>query len=112
MRHLAFAIALAPVLALPALAAPALADQTQSAPPAPASPAPQAAYAVEKTPLETLGADPKARAAVEKHLPGLFQHPAYEMIKSMPLKAIQPYSQGKITDDILTAIQTDLDALR
>lgn len=78
---------------------------------APAAVAKAAHYSVASTPIADLGADPAARAAVEKQFPGLFQHSSYEMIKGMSLKAVAPYSQGAITDDKLAALQKDLDAL-
>ena len=34
------------------------------------------------------------------------------MIKTMSLKAIQPYSQGAITDEKLAALQAELDTLK
>lgn len=85
-------------------------------PPVPAqapstSPSPQARYSVDATPLETLEADPAAKALVIKHIGPIFDHSAYAMIKTMSLKAIQPYSQGAITDEKLAALQTELAAL-
>ena len=96
-------------LALAALAGPALA---QSAPAAPAATtAGSDAASVEKTPIEALAADPAKKAVLEKHLPGITSHQAYDMFKSMSLKEVQPMSQGAITDAALTAIQDDLNKL-
>ena len=88
-------------------------------PPAPAHaqapsspPAVQARYSVDATPLETLEADPAAKALVIKHIGPIFDHSAYAMIKTMSLKAIQPYSQGAITDEKLAALQVELAALK
>ncbi|MCA0369212.1 MAG: hypothetical protein LCH57_14320 [Proteobacteria bacterium] len=94
------------------------AAQAQTAPtPAPANtpsaaPNTQARYSVDTTPLETLEADPAAKALVVKHVGAIFDHSAYAMIKTMTLKAIQPYSQGAITDEKLAALQAELAALK
>lgn len=88
--------------------------QTPSATP-PAHSAPAAAqprFSVDNTPLETLEADPAAKALVIKHVGAIFDHSAYAMIKTMSLKAIQPYSQGAITDEKLAALQAELDTLK
>lgn len=74
--------------------------------------APQARYSVDTTPLETLEADPAAKALVIRHIGPIFEHSAYAMIKTMSLKAIQPYSQGAITDEKLAALQAELAALK
>ena len=62
-------------------------------------------------PIETLMANDAARAVVLKHMPGLDQHPAYDQMKSMSLRMIMPYSQGRITEETLNAIDADLAAL-
>lgn len=79
----------------------------EAAPP----PAPRDHYSVDTTPIETLEADPEARAMVAEHFPSLFNHPAYSMFKAMTLKAIAPHSQGSINEETLAALQADLDAL-
>lgn len=76
--------------------------------PAPAQAA--AAFSID-TPIETLVANDAARAVLERHLPGVTEHPAYDQFKSMSLKAVAPYSQGLITPEKLAAIDTDLKAL-
>ena len=60
------------------------------------------------TPIEQLVADEKAKAVLEKHLPGIDQHPAYGQFKSMSLRAVEPFSQGAITPEMLEQIQKDL----
>lgn len=72
----------------------------------------QPRVSIDATPIEVLEADADARALVIKHLGALFDHAAYPMIKSMTLKAIQPFSQGAITDEKLAALQADLDTLQ
>ena len=60
------------------------------------------------TPIETLMADEAAKAVIDKHVPGLAQHPAYDQFKAMSLKAIAPMSGGAITEETLAAIDADL----
>lgn len=63
------------------------------------------------TPIESLMANEAARAVVEAFVPGLEGHPAYSQFKGMSLRAVQPFSSGMITDDMLTNIETGLAAL-
>ena len=62
------------------------------------------------TPIETLMADKKAKAILIKHSGGqdMSQHPMYDQFKAMSLKAVAPFSQGMITDEMLTKINADL----
>jgi hypothetical protein len=95
-------------------------NSTASAPAAPAAtPAPAAAPTAPAavsfslaTPIEVLMADPRAKAVIDARLPLLATHPAYNLIKAMNLRQVQPHSQGLITDEILTAIAADLAAIR
>jgi hypothetical protein len=94
-------------------AAPALAQATAAAP-APATaaaPAPAAAGAlsVESTPIETIVANPAGKAVLDKDLPGLTTHEAYEQFKGMTLAQVAPMSQGAITPEALKTVQADLD---
>lgn len=87
------------------------AASAQTAPaPAPA-PAAHAAHPTIESTIEALYADPATKAVMEKHLPGMDKHPAYDQFKGMTLRAVAPYSQGHITDAIIAAIDTDLKAL-
>ncbi len=72
-----------------------------------AAEAPKAAFTVD-TPIEALLADAKAAAVLEKHLPGIAAHPAYEQIKGMSLVQVQPWSQGLITDETIAKVKEDL----
>jgi glucose/arabinose dehydrogenase len=90
----------------PAASAPAAAP----APAMPAAPAAPVALSLD-TPIEALMADPRAKAVLDARLPTLATHPAYNMIKAMNLRQVQPYSQGALTDEILAAIGTDLAAI-
>ena len=69
-------------------------------------------YSVETTPLEALEAAPAAQAAVRKHMPTIFEHPAYAMFKPMTLRELLPYSQGALTEERLKALQSDLEKLQ
>ena len=91
------------------LTAPAMAQDTAA--PAP-MPAPMAAAFTLDTPIEALMADGRAKAVVTTHLPGIDQHPAYEQFKAISLKAVAPFSQGLITDEVLAKIAADLAAIK
>lgn len=62
-------------------------------------------------PIETLMANEAAKAVVLKHLPGLDEHPAYGQMKAISLRAVMPYSQGRITEGMLDKIDAELKAL-
>jgi|TARA_R100000049_G_C1952106_1_gene100763 hypothetical protein len=66
-----------------------------------------AAYTLE-TPIETLMANETTKAIVLAELPGLDEHPAYSQFKALSLKAVQPFSQGMITDETLAKISAKL----
>jgi hypothetical protein len=82
--------------------------------PAPAAPmaAATGAMGVDKTPIETIVANPAAKAVLDKDLPGLTSHEAYDQFKGMTLTQLAPMSQGAITDDRLKVVQADLDKLK
>lgn len=56
-------------------------------------------------------ADHKAKAVLEKHIPGISTNPQMAMAKGMTLKMIAPMSGGKITPAILKAVEEDLKKL-
>jgi len=56
-------------------------------------------------------ADPKAKAVLEKHIPGIATNPQMAMAKGMSMKMIAPMSGGKITPAILKAIEEELKKL-
>ena len=70
----------------------------------------EAKFSVD-TPIEQLVADPAAKAVVEKHIPGIDQHPAYDQFKAMSLRQVAPYSEGLITEAMLNAMDAELKAL-
>jgi hypothetical protein len=99
-----------------------LAGQTAPAPtaapaPVPAAPAAAAPAAAGKftldTPIETIEADTKAKEVLTADLGmDVAQHPAYDSFKSMSLNQVAPMSGGKITDDVLKKVATDLAAIK
>ena len=95
-------------LAAAAMTAPALADDTATTTAATTT---AAAFSTD-TAIETLMADERAKAVVIKHIPGLDQHPAYEQFKALSLKALAPFSQGQINDELLGKIEADLAAIK
>ena len=94
-------------LALAAVTAPAAALAQD-----PATPAPAPAFSID-TPIETLMADERAKAVVIANLGGqdITQHPYYEQFKAMSLKELAPFSQGLITEEMLTKIAAELAAI-
>ena len=102
--------ALCALAAGPALAqgqAPATAAAQASAGAQPAA----AKLSVETTPIETIAADEKGKAALEKVLPGITSHPAYDQFKGFTLAQVAPMSEGAIGDDQLKAVQAELDQI-
>ena len=91
------------LIALPLLLAsvPALAQDDT------ATEAAESKFTIE-TPIEKLMTDEKAREVVLETLPDLDKSPYYGQIKGMSLKAVQPYSQGMITDEMLEEISAGL----
>lgn len=98
--------------ALAVVAMPAVAQKTAPAP-APAPAATTVAKFTLDTPIETLEADPAAKAVLTANLGGdLTQHPMYENFKGMTLNQLAPMSGGKITDDVLKKVGTELAAVK
>ncbi len=87
--------------ALALVAAPAAMAQT---PP----PAPAAAKLTIDSPIETIAADPKGKAILDAQFPGMLAHETYPMFKGMSLKQVQPYAQGKITDEQVAKVAAEL----
>ncbi|WP_423605622.1 hypothetical protein [Sphingomonas sp. MS122] len=96
-----------------ALLVPAIAiAQTAPAPAAPAEAAKPPAKFTLDTPIGELLANEQAKAVLDKDLPGLTQLPQLEMIKGLSLKQLQPYSDGKLTDELLAKTEADLAAIK
>lgn len=68
----------------------------------------EAAALTIDTPIADLMADERAKAVVDKHIPGIEAHPAYEQIKGFSLPMVQPFSEGAITDEMLAAVAAGL----
>ena len=85
------------------LASPALAQTTPA-------PAPTTEKLSIDWPIEALMADPVGKAVMDKEMPTLMSHPAYEQFKSMSLRQLQPYSGGAITDEKIAAVEAALEA--
>jgi hypothetical protein len=103
-----------PLMLGAALLVPAVAV-AQTAPAAPAAPAEAAKPAAKfnlDTPIGELLANDAAKAVLDKDLPGLTQLPQLEMIKGLSLKQLQPYSDGKLTDELLAKTEADLAAIK
>lgn len=64
------------------------------------------------TPIETIYADPAGAAVMEANLPGMNKHEMYDMFKAMSLRAVQPYSQGMLTDELMAKIEKELAAIK
>ncbi len=89
-----------------AVTAPAVAEDSAAAT------ATAAAFTID-TPIEVLMADERAKTLLNMHFGmDLATHPAYEQFKALSLKALAPFSQGLITEDMLTKISSDLAAIK
>jgi hypothetical protein len=78
---------------------------------APAAAAPAKA-SVETTTIGDLLDNPATKAVLEKDLPELVSDPRLPQAKGMTLEEVEPYSEGKIDDAKLAAVQKDLDAAK
>jgi hypothetical protein len=108
----AAAAALTVLAAAPAFAqAPAATPAPAAAPAAAPAPAASGALSVESSPIETIVANPAGKAVLDKDLPGLTTHEAYEQFKAMTLAQVAPMSQGAITPEALKTVQADLDKI-
>ncbi len=64
------------------------------------------------TPIQSLVADPAAKAVLDRELPGLTTHDRYEQFKGLSLKGLKPFSGGLISDERLQAVEAGLKALK
>jgi len=95
-----------------ALLVPAVAvAQTAPAPAAADAAKPAAKFNLD-TPIGELLVNEAAKGVLDKELPGLTQLPQLEMIKGLSLKQLQPYSDGKLTDELLAKTETSLAAIK
>jgi len=58
--------------------------------------------------LKQVLADPKAKAVLEKHIPGFSTHPLISMAMGMSLKTIAGFPQAGLSADKMKAILDDL----
>lgn len=93
----------------PAAAAPAAAPAPDANAPAPA---PAAARLTLDTPIETIMADAAGKAVIQANMPGVDQHPMYDMFKGLSLRQVQSYSEGRLTDAMMTKIAAELAAIK
>lgn len=100
--RIAASLVMAGLLTSPALA------RIPADPPAAATKAP--AFSAD-TPLETVIADPAAKAALNATLPNIAAHPSFDQFKSMSLRQLQPYAGGKISDEQIAKVDAALKAL-
>ncbi|WP_428149595.1 hypothetical protein [Brevundimonas sp.] len=61
--------------------------------------------------IKDLLANPETAAVIQKHLPGVAQHPALPQFQDYTLAQVAPMSGGAVTPAIIEAIDTDLKAL-
>jgi len=110
-----FIVALLVTIAAAPQAAPAK-PATPVTPAASAKPAPAAAPAATSftldTPIETLVADPAAKAVLDAEIPGITAHPMYEQFKTMSLTQLAPVSGGKLSDEALAKTKARLAAIK
>ncbi|MDG2532133.1 hypothetical protein P6144_00595 [Sphingomonas sp. HITSZ_GF] len=100
------------IAALLALPGAAMAQTAPAPAPSPAAtPAPAPKFTLD-TPIQDIVADAQGKAVIDKNLPGLIGLPQYEMFKGLSLKQLQPYSDGKLTDEILAKTAADLAAIK
>jgi len=113
MKFVAFSIALA-ASATPAFAQTTTTATAPSAAPAPAATASAASTAkfTLDTPIEAIAADAAGKAVLDADFPGMLTHPMYDQFKGMSLSAVQPMSQGAITDEQLAKAKVDLAAVK
>ncbi len=75
---------------------------------APTPAAPAAAKLTIDSSIETIAADPKGKAILDATFPGMLAHESYAMFKGMSLKQVQPYANGRITDEQVAKVAAEL----
>jgi hypothetical protein len=64
------------------------------------------------SPIESIAANPAGKAVLDKDLPGLTSHEAFDSFKAMSLKDVAPMSNGVISDEALAKVAADLAAIK
>lgn len=77
---------------------------------APTAPAASARPTITSS-IKDLLNNPETAAVMEKHLPGVANHPMRPQFEDMTLAQVMPLSGGAITQATIDAIDTDLKAL-
>ncbi|MBN2977184.1 hypothetical protein PSH66_10855 [Pseudomonas sp. FP597] len=67
-------------------------------------------YSIESTLGELLD-NAETKAILEKHLPGISNHPQITMGRGFALKAIAPFSGGLVNEAVLGQVDVDLKQL-
>ena len=106
MKTAAFAALLTFTAAAPAFAQ----DEAPATEMADTMEAPAEAMTIDNSIEELMGTEATA-AILQKHIPGIDQHPAYDQFKGMSLVELQPWSAGAVTDEIIAAVTAELEAL-
>lgn len=65
-------------------------------------------FTTADTPINTLIADPAAKAVLDKDIPGMSDNPSIGAVGTMTLRALQPMSPDKLTDKTLDQVDADL----
>ena len=68
-------------------------------------------FSIDSTVGELLD-NPLSRAFIDQHMPELPTHPMLAMARSMPLRAIAPFSGGKLSPDVLNWIQAEFQKMQ
>lgn len=79
--------------------------------PEPAAPAGSGLFTLD-TPIELLIADPRAKAVLDKDLPGLSDDENLAKFRALSLRAFQPMTGGQLTDALLDKTAADLAAIK
>ncbi|HEX4693300.1 hypothetical protein [Sphingomonas sp.] len=102
-------------IALITVTTPTLAQTAPVPAPSPAptvAPAATAKFTLD-TPIETLVADPAAKAVLTTDFGGdITANPNYEQFKGMSLNQVQPYAPDKMPAALMTKIAADLAAIK
>ena len=112
MKLVAFSAALLAMTAAPAFAQTTTSATAPAATPAPAADASATSKFSLDTPIEAIAADPAGKAVLDADFPGMLTHPAYAQFKGLSLTAVQPMSQGAITDEQMAKAKVDLAAIK
>ncbi|HEV7228177.1 hypothetical protein [Brevundimonas sp.] len=56
-------------------------------------------------------ANEKSRAVLEKHIPGISDHPARPQFEGLTFDQVMPLANGELTQEMIDAIDADLKAL-